>query len=585
MEKDSTTTNASGSEFPQTGATAHSTKCINMLGDIFSTIVPEEPETTEAAPSIDAAGPESQVARAASDSAEAAATSPLRDDAFENPDLPVHASDLNPSPAEPGNAEPTSRLDDLSKAGATKDEASTDDQISAAPSKGPDDNLLLTAGGNVKRPAELNEIGWFDPFVPPVPAAPAPKPAPEPKPRSIMPVIDQVLRDCGLDFTPTDTPPESAAAAPAPVVGTGHAEIALPSGIPTAPLETPLPPRVATATELFTWIKRILLARTHLSDDSAELAAFWAISAWFWEETKIRPCLVLTGSAHDGIQVLHALHLLCPGAVMLAGLGRRGLDEFPRCRTILVSEPHLNRRTADLLSCLTDREFFCGYGGSVDYASRSMAVYAGEDPATHKIQNAIHLHLTLTNAGPAASTRQLQEMMNGISVHLDQYRASHRYEVRRRTWTPSGLSSEAATLAAELGRCLVDAPKLRLNLVALLQTRDTERVSDLANTAEAIVLEATRTLSRDRRPHAYAREIAAEANRLLEVRGETARVSPEKAGHTLKGLGLPTHRLSQSGKGLTFDKATVARIHELAAMYMLDVMEDTPAEAENLPSP
>ena len=569
MEKDSTTTNASGSEFPQTGATAHSTKCINMLGDIFSTIVPEEPETTEAAPSNAAADPECQVARAAS----------------ENPDSQGQATAHNLSPAEPVTAEPTSRLDDLSKAGATKDEASTDDQISAAPSKGPDDNLLLTAGGNVKRPAELNEIGWFDPFVPPVPAAPAPKPAPEPKPRSIMPVIDQVVRDCGLDLTPTDTPPESAAAAPAPVVGTGHAEIALPSGIPTAPLETPLPPRVATATELFTWIKRILLARTHLSDDSAELAAFWAISAWFWEETKIRPCLVLTGSAHDGIQVLHALHLLCPGAVMLAGLGRRGLDEFPRCRTILVSEPHLNRRTADLLSCLTDREFFCGYGGSVDYASRSMAVYAGEDPATHKIQNAIHLHLTLTNAGPAASTPQLQEMMNGISVHLDQYRASHRYEVRRRTWTPSGLSSEAATLAAELGRCLVDAPKLRLKLVALLQTRDTERVSDLANTNEAIVLEAALALIRDGRQNAYAREIAAAANHLIEARGETARLRPENVGHTLKGIGLRAHRLSQTGNGLTFDKATIARIHELATMYMLDVMEDTPAETENLPSP
>jgi hypothetical protein len=41
---------------------------------------------------------------------------------------------------------------------------------------------------------------------------------------------------------------------------------------------------------------------------------------------------------------------------------------------------------------------------------------------------------------------------------------------------------------------------------------------------------------------------------------------------------------SKTGHGLTFDKATVARIYELAAMYMVDVLEDTSAEAKNLRS-
>jgi hypothetical protein len=75
----------------------------------------------------------------------------------------------------------------------------------------------------------------------------------------------------------------------------------------------------------------------------------------------------------------------------------------------------------------------------------------------------------------------------------------------------------------------------------------------------------------------YVREIAAEVNRLLKVRGETARLSPEKVGHILKKLGLCTRRLSQSGNGLVFDHVTVARIHELAAMY---IMEDMPAKTE-----
>jgi hypothetical protein len=65
----------------------------------------------------------------------------------------------------------------------------------------------------------------------------------------------------------------------------------------------------------------------------------------------------------------------------------------------------------------------------------------------------------------------------------------------------------------------------------------------------------------------------------MEARGESARLSPEKVGHTLKRLGLRAHPLSQTGHGLTFDPATIAQIEQLCAVYG---MEDTPAEAENL---
>jgi len=121
----------------------------------------------------------------------------------------------------------------------------------------------------------------------------------------------------------------------------------------------------------------------------------------------------------------------------------------------------------------------------------------------------------------------------------------------------------------------VDAPELRPKLVTLLKTQDQQRLAEMSDTSEAIVLEATRALSRDGREQAYARKIAVEVNRRLEARGETARLSPEKVGHRLKKLGLRTRPLSQTGNGLTFDKATVARIYELAAMYMVDVMEDS----------
>src|ERR1017187_6505067 len=106
----------------------------------------------------------------------------------------------------------------------------------------PDNNLLLTAGGDEKQLAEVDEVGWFEPFIPSVPVPLAPKPAPEPEPPSFMPISDEVLRDCGFDFTPTDTIPETAPPASAADVDTGAAETAPHSEIPAASAAAPIPP-------------------------------------------------------------------------------------------------------------------------------------------------------------------------------------------------------------------------------------------------------------------------------------------------------------------------------------------------------
>jgi hypothetical protein len=399
-----------------------------------------------------------------------------------------------------------------------------------------------------------------------------------------MHIIDAILREDGILPTPTDITQE--AAPPAPDGGTTDAEMAQPSEIPAAPVEPPLPPpRMATAAELVTWIKRCLLAQTHLPDDAAELIAFWMISTHFQDALTVLPCLVLTGAAYEANRVLRALGSFCRGAKLLSGFRRSDLGVLHGgSKTNLIWQPNLDKRTADLLSNLTDRNFLVVRGPDLACFSKSAAIFAGENPETHRILNSIHIHLAPTDAEPSAPPQWLHKMIERLPIHLSQYRNRNINYVRRSMWAPSGLSSAPAAIAAPLGRCLVDAPELQLRLEALLKTEDKQRRSELSNTIEAIVLEATLTLCRDGREFAFAREVAAEANRLLEARGESARLSPEKAGHRLHGLGLRTHKLSRSGNGVTFDKATVARIHELASMYMVDVMEDAPAEDKNLHS-
>jgi hypothetical protein len=445
----------------------------------------------------------------------------------------------------------------------------------------PENDLLLTAGEFVKLPAELDEWGCFEPFIPQVASSPAPKLVPKPKPPSLMPVIDKILRDNGCAPTPTNTSLEPEFLAPAAEGSAGAAETAQPSENLPAPVESPLPPpRVATAVELFKWVKASISAQTHLPEDATELLAFWVISTHVQEALTILPCLILTGSAHDAGNVLHVLGDFCRKAALLAGFRRCDLGGLRvGYETNLISEPNLDKRTANLLSSLTDRRFLVVDAGLLTRYSKSTAIYAGENPEPHMIQNSIHIHIAPTNAAPIAPPKWLREMIARVSIHLDQYRNKNLGQVHRWTWVPSGLSSETAVIATALGRCIVDAPELRHRLVTLLKIQDQQRLSEMSDTSEAIVLEATRALSRDGREQAYAREIAVEANRWLEARGETARLSPEKVGHQLKNLGLRTHRISQTGNGLRFDKATVAKIQQLAAMYL---MEDTPVETENL---
>jgi hypothetical protein len=163
----------------------------------------------------------------------------------------------------------------------------------------------------------------------------------------------------------------------------------------TAPVAAPLPtPRTATAAELIDWIRRSLLAQTHLHEDVAELVAFWAVSTWFQDSLTILPCLVITGPAHHAGIVLHILDNLCRGAKLLAGFRRSHLGVLHwECQTNLVSEPNLDERTANLLSNLTDRNFSVVEGRSLTRYSKSTAIYAGENPGTHKIQNSIHIHI------------------------------------------------------------------------------------------------------------------------------------------------------------------------------------------------
>ncbi|MBV8116252.1 MAG: hypothetical protein JO300_16025 [Silvibacterium sp.] len=165
--------------------------------------------------------------------------------------------------------------------------------------------------------------------------------------------------------------------------------------------------------------------------------------------------------------------------------------------------------------------------------------------------------------------------------HLNQYREAHLDVVRHSQFVAHGLPLEAAAIASALGSCIVDEPELRNRLVLRLKGQNSEDRYQRVDLTDAIVVEAALALSRADRQSVYVSEVAVEANRLLELRGEQIKLSPERVGHRLKKLGLRSRRLSQAGKGLIFDTVTIAVIHQLASMYL---EEDFLPNNENLPN-
>jgi hypothetical protein len=352
---------------------------------------------------------------------------------------------------------------------------------------------------------------------------------------------------------------------------------------PTAGAPVSLPPQPSKAVQIFTWIKRSILAQTHLPEAVSSLVAFWVISTWFQEFLTVLPCLIISGPAHDATLILRMLKDFCRGPVLLAGFRRSDLARLNYgCQTMLILEPNLDKRAAALVGTLTNQEFMIVEEGSLVSCARSRAIYIGEDPGIERIQHAICINVTPANADRPSCPQWLQQTVKRATEHLKQYRKDNLDHVRRSEFSPSGVSSETAAIAKALGSCLVDAPDLQEQLVTLLKAQHQQHLSQRVDISEGVVIEAALALSRLGKDCVYAREIAAEANRLLEDRGEAMKLNPEKVGHRLRKLGLPTGRLSKAGNGLVCDKATVSTLRQLGEMY---VGEDSVAEIDNLHRP
>jgi hypothetical protein len=332
--------------------------------------------------------------------------------------------------------------------------------------------------------------------------------------------------------------------------------------------------------ELHDQIKRVIVGRTNLPNSVAGLLAFWAISTWFQEAFIVNPCLVITGNAHEALVILRVLRDLCRTPTLLAGFKRGDLKTLTGHRTLLISEPNLDNRTAALLGNLTNRDFMLVEQGSYLCCASSKAIYIGEDPTIKRIQHSLYINATTPpHVDPPVAGQALSVTIDSLRNRLLEYRNRNLGTVRSLEFNPRGLSLEAHAMANALGSCVVDEPQLESELVTLLKPQHQQQIADRSSSLEAIVAGVALAFCHQGKDEVYVKEVAAEVNRLLVARGETMQLSAEKAGHKLRKAGLFTRRLSPAGNGLTLDQATRSRVHEVARAYL---GEDSISDTENL---
>jgi hypothetical protein len=124
---------------------------------------------------------------------------------------------------------------------------------------------------------------------------------------------------------------------------------------------------------------------------------------------------------------------------------------------------------------------------------------------------------------------------------------------------------EFCALAQVLGAPLEGDPELQKGIMELLNEFNEQLRVDRSCELNAMVLKAVLShCHQNDQQQVFVRQIAVTVKELYREEGDSPRISNETVGHVLKNLGLYTHRLGNSGRGLTLNKATQNHAHELA---------------------
>jgi len=275
-------------------------------------------------------------------------------------------------------------------------------------------------------------------------------------------------------------------------------------------------------------------------------------------------------AAADGARVLLLLSCLCRLALALAGADAADLkalpDQLPA--TLLVLRPASSRRTRELLTTSRWRGFHSGRSGRL-VETLGARVFSTDVPLGNRtLGPIIEIPVAPTRRPlPTLDAKRQRAIAEEFQPKLLQYRLTHCGTARTTESTDVSSAGSTSELASGLRACFSDAPRLGERLGVLIeaeQSLDDGRRDD----PRVVLVEVLLARCHEKgRAKLYVNEIAADVNAALFAGSGTLTLTDRLVGSLLKSVGLPTHRLGQSGRGIKLDLATRRAIHRLAGLY------------------
>jgi hypothetical protein len=325
-----------------------------------------------------------------------------------------------------------------------------------------------------------------------------------------------------------------------------------------------------------------------LSEDDLLLVSVFVLSSWFPDCLKAVPYLWLVGPLGSGkTTLLRLLHCLCRRALIIgdlrgASLYKSGLlhptlllDEFEPDNSRMGDEVLRLLRAGSTPGVPTARngQLYSTFGHKV-ISSRQPPI----DAALASRALLIRLLPTRKNVLPLDAAA-MGRVAKAFQPKLLMFRLKSHSSVRKFR-IPFGdmedLTPRMADLANGMAAPLLGDAVSEAKLLTVLREHDRDARIERCLEPEWLAVEALFDLSHQGAAtnrmisNMLVGGVSAYVNKTMASRGEDLRFSARGVGGILKGLGIPTRRLGNLGRGFSFTSVVKRKIHELARQFGFD---------------
>jgi hypothetical protein len=309
------------------------------------------------------------------------------------------------------------------------------------------------------------------------------------------------------------------------------------------------------------------------SEPTSTILGVAALASWLPDLLPIAPVFyVVAPTEGPKIVLLQLLRLVCRRGLLLVGVKPGDFRSLPMelLPTLLLDEPDMRPAMQQLILSSSYRGTFipCGRGLLNPFGPK--IIFSRAFPRSLSLASPV-LRIVLTpTATPITPLDEESEerIATEFQSRLLAFRLRYFKHVRVPEFEVSNFTSSIQILAKTLGAAFVGEKELQENILEYLSVEDQRIRAERSSTVEALVIEALLFFCHDRGvSQVRSSELARKVSAIFAGRGSDEVISAESAGWKMKGLGLLTGTIDNTGNGIKLTDGTRRLVHELAVAY------------------